>query len=236
MTRIPSKTLLWVALALALVPAVVAQSVLGSISDLWVQLFGPGGLGVYASGAGGAIIDSIIALVIFIGLSMRVLSKRIGGAAAGGLGAALAIAFVVGMQTFSFSFAKLAPFAIIIVIILTTYLLYWVASLFGNNKLAAFAVAFAIMWAFARELFDAAFFESFKTVFTILNLVWVICIIIVIFLAVCLVAPAAGVRLAAAASPAAAHALTASRRARLTGGTITEQNEHKQNKLVLTRS
>lgn len=192
MTRIPSKTLLWVALALAAVPAVFAQSVLGTVGDIVVQIIGPSGLGIYGSGIGTAIFDSIIALLIFVGLSMRILSNRIGKPAAIGIGLALAVGLVAWMQSQSWSFKELGPYALFLLIIGLTYMVYWVVSMFGQNKLASFAAAFFFTWIVAREWLGPTFGEQFKELFTILNMLWMICFVVLIILAFRLIGAVGG--------------------------------------------
>ncbi len=178
MTRNTSQALLALVLLVAILgssPGAYAVE-LPEILKALQPIIGTNGLGFYKGNE--IYVDSIIALLLFISVSLKFLGERIGKAGAVGIGLALAIALI----TSGFSFQKVAPFAIIILFFLMTWVIYSVVATFAeSNRLGAFAVAFVIAWTLFRNYMTPEFVNDFQQIFSWLNLLYAVMMIITIY-------------------------------------------------------
>lgn len=136
----------WLAAVLLALP-VVHASALADVMNAFTMVFGHQGIAsLYMSYH--EIIDSILALVFFLSLSLRILGERFGKGVASVLGIMLAIAFAVFAASTGFSIVVFGPIAFLIILLVLGIFVYENVQRAIHNKLAAFCVAFVLMYTF----------------------------------------------------------------------------------------
>ena len=103
------------------------------------------------------VVDAIIYLIIFAGLTQLTLGKRLGTsraakAVAAGVGMTLALALVIMQRAMDFSIAQFGPYAAAVVVILATSVLFYLLRTLGAGGIASFSASYVIVYFLLRAV------------------------------------------------------------------------------------
>jgi len=115
------------------------------------------------------LIDFVIYVLIFVGLSRFVFARkfpgRSGKAISIGMGVALSIGLSVFSYTSGFSLARFGPLAAIFLLILTAFMIVGLIKQFGGNSTTSGIIAFIVTYFITRAAFPEIYEWTQKTAF-----------------------------------------------------------------------
>jgi hypothetical protein len=109
-----------------------------------------------------SVIDGIIFLLIFVGLTQVTLSKFFGNSRGGkavviGAGLALALALILTERRMNFSIAQFGPYAAAIVVILAASVLFYMLRMLGVGGVASMSTSYLVVYFMLRAVVPGFF-------------------------------------------------------------------------------